>query len=85
MRFYPYSFLRRRLKRLEDRGETIGLYTHPWETDTEMPRIKLSPLLYLAHYYNLGSTCRKLESLMKDFKFVPYKEAYASHLSGIVA
>ncbi len=85
MRFYPYSFTKRRLKNLEGQGEVIGVYTHPWESDPQMPRIRLSPYLYMAHYYNLKSTQQKLDSLLTDFSFVPYREAYAEHLSSVMS
>lgn len=83
MRLYPYAFLRRCLKRLERTGETIGIYTHPWEVDVTMPRIKLDPLLYFAHYTNLGTTYGKLDALLSDFDFVPYKVAYSDYIEAI--
>jgi polysaccharide deacetylase family protein (PEP-CTERM system associated) len=46
------------------------VYTHPWEMDTEQPKIRVSPLLKLTHYYNLNRTAHKLETLFNNFKFV---------------
>jgi polysaccharide deacetylase family protein (PEP-CTERM system associated) len=50
------------------------IYVHPWEVDTEQPRLKCSPLIKFVHYYNLGSTKRKLEFLLEQFAFTTLSE-----------
>lgn len=81
MRMYPYSLLRVALKSLDRRGEVIGIYTHPWEVDEEMPRISMPPAIRFSHYHNLASTRRKLEHLLEDFRFTTYREAYKDLIS----
>jgi polysaccharide deacetylase family protein (PEP-CTERM system associated) len=50
------------------------VYVHPWETDLGQPRQKIPSLYGKAHYFNLGKTKPKLESLFQNFKFVPIGE-----------
>ena len=76
LRVYPYVFLRTCLQQLEQRGEIIGMYIHPWELDPQHPRIKLPHLVSLTHYANLKSTTSKLEKLFQDFSFGSYRTLY---------
>ena len=80
LRLLPYRLTRRILRRLERQGEGLSLYTHPWELDTDMPRLDLPRLVYLTHYFNLRSTKPKLRALLRDFAFTTYREAYGSRL-----
>ena len=76
LRIYPYFFLKACLKALEKRNEIIGIYIHPWEIDYKQPKIKLPFRVSATHYFNLSSTERKVNSLLSDFKFAPYRIAY---------
>lgn len=80
MRIYPYLFWRWCLRRLENSGETFGIYTHPWEMDEDAPRIKVPMSLKISHYFNLSSTHPKLDSLFSDFKFGAYRDVYKQEL-----
>jgi len=42
---------------------------HPWEIDTEQPKISAGWKSRFRHYNNLGKCERRLERLMSDFKF----------------
>jgi len=45
-------------------------YVHPWEIDPDQPRLPVrSPLSRFRHYVNLASTERKLEVLLRQFRF----------------
>lgn len=50
------------------------IYIHPWEVDTEQPRLVVPPHIRFIHYHNLKSTYMKLESLIREFHFVPLGE-----------
>lgn len=84
MRMYPYRLLRLALDSLRRRGEVVGVYTHPWEIDEDMPRISMPPAIRFSHYHNLGSTKVKLRRLLHDFRFVTYKEAYSDLISQVI-
>jgi len=85
LRIYPYWLQRTLLKRLEKRGEHIGIYMHPWEVDPDHPRIDLPFRVRATHYYNLESTVPKLERLFQDFEFKPYRDVFKDELEVIAA
>jgi polysaccharide deacetylase family protein (PEP-CTERM system associated) len=74
-RFLPYWVTRHLLARLNAAGEPIIFYLHPWELDDGQPRISLPRALSLRHYFGLSRTAGKLSSLLRDFRFVPMREA----------
>ncbi|MEJ2068338.1 MAG: DUF3473 domain-containing protein, partial [Deltaproteobacteria bacterium] len=41
LRTLPYWFIRSCIKRLNSRGLPAVIYLHPWELDTELPRLRL--------------------------------------------
>jgi polysaccharide deacetylase family protein (PEP-CTERM system associated) len=82
-RMYPYALTRalsRRILAHEDRG--LVFYVHPWEFDTEQPRITLPRWLpQWTHYHRLESTVGNTRQLLADFRFVPMREAFALQLA----
>jgi hypothetical protein len=70
LRFVPDFIISRLLKIINRKGPGM-IYLHPWEFDSEQPRLKVSPMIKLAQYYNLSATASKLEKLLKQFQFVP--------------
>lgn len=80
LRIYPYWLQKLLLRILERRGESIGIYLHPWEVDPDHPRIDLPLRVSLTHYFNLTSTHRKVDRLFQDFSFSSYRTAYRDAL-----
>ncbi len=68
-RLYPYSVLRLMLRRVEGTGHPLVMYLHPWELDPQQPRMDGPMLSRFRHYLNLHKTERRLEALLKDFRF----------------
>ena len=66
LRLFPYWFIKHAMKKINKMGQPAIIYIHPWEFDSEQPRIKE---LKWYHYYRLTSTERKFKKLLKDFKF----------------
>lgn len=83
LRLYPQFFQNWFYKRLEARGETLRTYMHPWEMDTEQPRISLPWRLWFTHYVNLKSTKPKLEALLQHFDFAPFREVYRDEIKEV--
>jgi polysaccharide deacetylase family protein (PEP-CTERM system associated) len=83
LRIYPYWLQRTLLRRLEARGEHVGLYVHPWEVDPEHPKLDLPFRVSATHYWNLDSTLPKLERLFQDFSFQPYRNAFSEELEAL--
>lgn len=70
-RLFPYWFSRWGLGRINRAGQPFIFYLHPWEIDTEQPRLKVKPLSRFRHYNNLDKCMNRLESLLEDFDFGP--------------
>ena len=70
LRFFPYRFISHAIKKINKTNHLAICYLHPWELDSEIPRIKS---LAWYHYYRLASTEKKIKRLLKDFKFTSTK------------
>jgi polysaccharide deacetylase family protein (PEP-CTERM system associated) len=69
-RLYPYVLTRMGLRQINNRdGKPFIFYLHPWEIDTDQPRIDASWLSRFRHYNNLDKCESRLQRLMSDFSF----------------
>jgi polysaccharide deacetylase family protein (PEP-CTERM system associated) len=69
-RQFPYAFTRwgiDRVNRLE--RQPVTFYTHPWELDPDQPRLRVGAATRVRHYRGLDRTSRRLERLVRDFRF----------------
>ncbi len=75
LRLTPYLFTRRAMRRIiEKEKQPVMVYFHPWEIDPGQPRISASLRSRLRHYTNLAGMARKIEWLLKDFRFTTLSE-----------
>jgi polysaccharide deacetylase family protein (PEP-CTERM system associated) len=75
LRIYPLWLTRWLLRRLNEReGRPAVVYLHPWELDPEQPRQQVGLAQGFRHYYNLRSVERKLDRLLREFRFVPIRD-----------
>ncbi len=74
LRLLPLKLLLHAFGRRAARDRPGILYVHPWEVDPEPPRIFVGHWGGLTHYANLGSTERKLKSLLDAFEWRPVAE-----------
>jgi polysaccharide deacetylase family protein (PEP-CTERM system associated) len=72
-RLFPYFYFQYLFRRLNNQGKAIVFYLHPWELDFEQPRMNIRFNYRVRHYINLEKTEKRLENLLKEFKFVPMK------------
>ncbi|MBN1588460.1 MAG: DUF3473 domain-containing protein [Pirellulales bacterium] len=79
-RLYPLSMTLRMLSRINRRDRRpFMFYVHPWEIDPLQPPItELSWCSKSRHYVNLASTERKLDILLKRFRFGTISDAVNS-------
>jgi polysaccharide deacetylase family protein (PEP-CTERM system associated) len=70
-RVIPSWLMRWALRKLNLQEVPGVLYLHPWEFDTDQPRLPASRLARFRQYYNVEKTEIKLERLLKEFTFVP--------------
>ncbi len=74
LRTLPYGFIRYCIRRLNKKGVPAVIYLHPWELDTELPRLGLGWKGRYALYYNLDTVQPKVERLLEEFSFAPVCE-----------
>jgi polysaccharide deacetylase family protein (PEP-CTERM system associated) len=69
-RLLPYSVSRSALRRARrELGTPCIFYMHPWEIDPDQPRVAAPPLSRFRHYLNLSRTERRLQRLLRDFRW----------------
>ncbi|MCP5160709.1 MAG: DUF3473 domain-containing protein [Hahellaceae bacterium] len=70
-RLYPYWLTKWLLSRFIRTESTSGIfYMHPWELDTEQPRVKdISAKSAFRHYLNIHKHEPRLEKMLKDFSW----------------
>jgi polysaccharide deacetylase family protein (PEP-CTERM system associated) len=73
-RLFPYVYFRHFFRRLNRQGKPIVFYLHPWELDPGQPKMKVRFNYRLRHYVNLEKTEKRLEKLLKEFRFVPLRD-----------
>jgi len=70
LRHSPYWYSSRVIRRMNNNNQPAVVYLHPWEIDSDTPRVK--GLTFLQHYRTYGSTSvfyYKLDKLLRDFSF----------------
>ena len=77
-RLIRFGLLRRLLKKVQDRGQSLVMYLHPWELDPEQPKMNGPLLSRFRHYVNLRKTEDRLTQLLREFCFGPILEAIVS-------
>ncbi len=70
-RLFPYQLSRWMLNRINEGERRSGIfYFHPWEIDTDQPRIPgISNKTRFRHYVNIGRMEARLEQLLVDFRW----------------
>lgn len=77
-RLLPYRLCRWALRRVNQHDGRAGIfYFHPWEIDPGQPRVPHAPLKSrVRHYVNLDSMERRLERLLRDFRWGRMDEVF---------
>jgi polysaccharide deacetylase family protein (PEP-CTERM system associated) len=71
MRFLPYPLLKLGINKLNKSGFPAVLYVHPEDLDPERPRL---PGYSWHYYWGLKGAKKKLESIIKNFRFSSMRE-----------
>jgi polysaccharide deacetylase family protein (PEP-CTERM system associated) len=74
LRQFPYWFTRWSIRRLNREDIPVVVYFHPWELDTEIPRLKLDLKNRIRQYGSLNTMETKVKNLLRDFDFVPIRD-----------
>jgi polysaccharide deacetylase family protein (PEP-CTERM system associated) len=77
LRLLPYCYTAAGLRRINNtEKQPACIYFHPWELDTEQPRLARGVVARLRTYSGLKSVSGKLERLVGDFRFSTVGEVY---------
>ena len=69
-RLLPYSWARWGIHRVNSlERQPVVFYLHPWEVDPDQPRMPVGTATRLRHYGGLASTAKRLQRLLRDFRF----------------
>lgn len=73
LRLFPYWYTRWGVRNINrNRREPVVFYIHPWELDSEFPKINSASLLSkFRTYVNLKETARRFNRLLSEFRFAP--------------
>jgi hypothetical protein len=81
-RLLPLWATRRCIRRINAEGHPAIVYLHPWEFDPDEPHVPGAPALArFRHRLNLGKTAPRLGRLLRDMRFAPLSEVFASELA----
>ena len=71
-RLLPYRFTRWGIGYVNRReNQPVCVYLHPWELDSDQPRMQGSLTSRARHYFGLKATEAKLKRLLSEFEFHP--------------
>jgi len=73
LRCSPFIITEKALRTVNRKRQGM-IYIHPWETDTQQPRLKVPFHIQTLHYLNLNTTLKKSERLLQNFEFVTLGE-----------
>lgn len=80
-RLAPTAYIHRGLMRAQrELGRAIA-YLHPWELDTEQPRLPLTSVQRVRHYAGQQGMAAKLAHVLRCFGSRPIAELYAAELA----
>ncbi len=86
-RLMPYAVFRAALRRFNTRERASGIfYFHPWEIDVGQPRVAgASRVSRFRHYVNIAAVPRRLERLLRDFRWGRMDQVFAADLARFAA
>jgi polysaccharide deacetylase family protein (PEP-CTERM system associated) len=85
LRLLPYCYTAAGLRRINNtEKQPACIYFHPWELDTEQPKLARGVVARLRTYSGLKSVPGKLERLVGDFRFSTVGEVYPSAVAPLM-
>lgn len=71
LRVMPFFIIRRALEKMNRVNRPALVYIHPWELDTDQPRLNLNLTQKIIHYTCIRETEKKFCRLISEFDFWP--------------
>lgn len=88
LRILPEWYTRWAVRRTHREGRSLVLYFHPWETDTEQPRLKGRIKSAFRHYFHIDRMEGRIERILAAGDFAPlidHLEALVGSIDGETA
>ncbi|HEV2643108.1 MAG TPA: XrtA system polysaccharide deacetylase [Candidatus Elarobacter sp.] len=79
LRHFPYAVTRRAFLEHDRAGIPGVFYIHPWEIDTEQPRLAVPWLTRVRHYRNIPRALSRMELLLREFRFTSVANRLATN------
>lgn len=74
LRFFPMSFVKSAIRRMNAYGRPAVIAFHPWEISEITPKLDLGPFKSFVTYYNLNRAEKKFRHLLSNFEFVSFRD-----------
>jgi polysaccharide deacetylase family protein (PEP-CTERM system associated) len=74
LRALPFTLIRIGIKKINRTNKPVIIYLHPWELNPDCPKLEGQIFHRLIYKYNLATTGKKLERLLREFNFCPIRE-----------
>ncbi len=74
-RLYPFWLSRQLMKKCVQEGRPIIFYAHPWEFDTDLPKVDLNFLSKIRHYTGIKKFIDRLDAVTDMFPFTAFRDA----------
>jgi len=74
LRLFPYFLIRYMTNALNRGGRPVFYYIHPREIDPDHPRLSMGWKRHFKSYVNLSTTLPKLQRLINEYEFVPFRD-----------
>lgn len=79
-RFFPLFIIKRYINKLNKLEQPAICYLHPWEIDSNTPKLNVPFIEQVIHQYGTKRCYRKLEKLLKSYKFTSIKDYYKNKI-----
>ena len=75
LRHFPYHVIQRAFREHTENRLPGVFYIHPWELDTEQPRLPVPLVTRVRHYRGIRNTAERVERLLSEFNFTALRDA----------
>ena len=73
--FFPLYTTKKLMQRCQSENRSIIFYAHPWEFDTELPKVDLGLVGKFRHYYGIAHFLARLDEITDLFPFTSFQKA----------
>ncbi len=74
LRLFPLRFTMMAIRKFNKEGYPAIMYMHPWEFDTQQPKVKMGRVQSFRHYGRIAQNFSKLERLLSAYEWTNFAE-----------